>query len=275
MARYARKLTKEELIVGGITNITEDGRVWKHGIEITEFPLNKQGYKYIYIYDRDENGCYIKIPRKTKTGKDSYIYKSRSITVNRAMLAWFNGEIKDGLVADHINNIRDDYNIDNLQPITPGQNIAKERDNWNVKEMKCNMKKPREFYEQKLEFYLDRYDKAKELKDKEFAHKCRTSISHTRARLRYWDSHQKEYEENMEELKRNTEEKKLWKQNVKDRKLLAEYKDMFKEAGNTAMWRQMCRVIKAWDTLNSIQKEHVFETLHKFFGSDVNFKKEF
>ena len=70
----------------------------------------------------------------------------------------------------------------------------------------------------------------------------------------------------------NTEQKKLKakvkQQNVKDRKLLAQYKQMFKEAGNTAMWHQMCKVINAWDTLEDLQKNHIFEVLHRFFGND-------
>ena len=41
---------------------------------------------------------------------------------------------------------------------------------------------------------------------------------------------------------------------------------MFKEAGNTGMWHQVCKVIKAWDDLNDLQKAHVFNTLHRFFG---------
>lgn len=56
------------------------------------------------------------------------------------------------------------------------------------------------------------------------------------------------------------------KQNVKDRKLLEQYKQMFKEAGNTAMWHQLCKVINAWDDLDDLQKNHVFEVLHRFFS---------
>ena len=59
---------------------------------------------------------------------------------------------------------------------------------------------------------------------------------------------------------------KVKQQNVKDRKLLAQYKQMFKEAGNSAMWHQMCKVINAWDDLEEVQKNHIFEVLHRFFS---------
>ena len=56
------------------------------------------------------------------------------------------------------------------------------------------------------------------------------------------------------------------KQSTKDRKVLEQYKLSFKEAGNKKMWHEMCKVIKAWDSLEEIQKQHVFETLNRFFG---------
>ena len=56
------------------------------------------------------------------------------------------------------------------------------------------------------------------------------------------------------------------KDSVRDRKILEQYKLMFKEAGNKNMWHQMCKVIKAWDTLEQFQKDHVFDTLHNFFS---------
>ena len=61
-------------------------------------------------------------------------------------------------------------------------------------------------------------------------------------------------------------DKAAWRQSVKERKILEQYKIMFREAGNKNMWRQMIRVINQWDTLEQIQKDHVFDTLHKFFN---------
>lgn len=55
------------------------------------------------------------------------------------------------------------------------------------------------------------------------------------------------------------------KQSIKDRQVLEQYKQLFKEAGNKGMWHQLCKVIKVWDSLEEVQKNHVWEVLHKFF----------
>lgn len=263
MAKYGRKLTKQELIDGGITDMSVDGRVWRNGIEIKEFSLNSKGYKVIYIYDRDADGNCIKVPSKRP---GHYTYKSRTISLNRAMIAWHYGVIEDGMVADHIDNNKNNYNLDNLQAISQKDNANKDKDNWHTNEQKCNMHKPRKFYEDKLEKFLTEYEEAKENGEADKAHHLRTKISQTRARLRYWDSHKKEYEDYIEVVHAEANLYDNWKQNIKDRKLLEQYKKMFKEAGNKGMWHQMCKVIKSWDTLDSIQKEHVFDVLHRFFS---------
>lgn len=59
--------------------------------------------------------------------------------------------------------------------------------------------------------------------------------------------------------------KQLKKTSVKERKILEQYKVMFKETGNKAMWHQIIHVIRIWDTLTDLQKNHVFDTLHKTF----------
>lgn len=263
MAKYGRKLTKQELIDGGITDMSVDGRVWRNGVEIEEFSLNSNGYKVIYIYDRDENGCCIKVPCK-KPGH--YTYKSRTVSLNRAMIAWHYGVIEDGLVADHIDNNKNNYHLSNLQAISQKDNANKDKDNWHMKETKCQMTKPRKFYEDKLEKFLEEYEEAKKNSEADRVHHLRSKISQTRARLRYWDSHKEEYEEYIATKEAEEGLNERWRQNVKDRKLLEQYKQMFRESGNKAMWRQMIKVIKAWDTLDSIQKEHIFDCLHRFFS---------
>jgi hypothetical protein len=123
------------------------------------------------------------------------------------MWAWFHEEgVPDGLVVDHINNRHDrieDYYMSNLQLKTPGGNLAKERDNWNVWELKCQLNKPRSFYEQKLEGYTLAYEEAKKNKDAYGAHQLRTNMAQTRARLRYYDSHIDEYKAKVEKAETN------------------------------------------------------------------------
>ena len=269
MARYARKLTKQDLIDGGIF-ITEDNRIFKNGTDITDnLALNPNGYKIITIYDRDENGQCIKQYYINKHGHHTYNYKQRTITLNRALLAWYTGEVAEGYVSDHIDNIRNNYDPNNLQPLTPGENIRKNAfigENWYTTEMKCDMHKPREFYEKKLEQFLAEYDNAKQGSDAKKAHHLRSKISQTRARLRYWDKHKEEYEAYIKAKNEIDTDKAKWRQNVRDRKILEQYKQIFKEHGNKDMWHQMCKVITEWDKLESIQKEHVFEVLHNMFS---------
>lgn len=277
MAKYARKLTKQELIDGGITDITADGRIFKYGIDITDnLNLNPGGYRIFQIYDRDNEGRCIKQYYINKKGKRTYNYKTRTITLNRAVLAWYEGEVPDGYVADHINNKeRDNYNIENLQPLTSGDNVRKDKENWNVKELKCNMKKHKSFYEEKLERFLNEYEKAKAEGNVEEAHKLRSNISQARARIRYWNSHQDEYwafsrEQDAQELK-----KLEYHSNAFYKKLLKQWARYFKESGNKAMWHEICKVNQSWNSLSADKKQEIFQKLNKTFPNvQVGFVNE-
>lgn len=193
---YARKLTKDELMEFGITEVTTTGRVFKNGEEVNYTIDKSTGYFMYRIYDKDENGNKIKI-LKSEDAKDfEYTYKYRAIGLHRIMWAWHYGEVPEGMVVDHKNNSHahiEDYYLSNLQLLTPGENIAKERDNWHVSELKCNLNKPRSHFEKKLEGYTLAYEQAKKDKDAKAAHSLRSNIAQIRARLRYYDRHIDEY----------------------------------------------------------------------------------
>ena len=277
MSKYAKKLTKQELIDGGITEITPEGRIFKHEIDITDnLNLNPSGYRIFYIYERDPEGRCIKQYYRNKKGKLTYNYKQRTITLNRAVLAWYNGEVPDGYVSDHVNNKeRDNYSLENLQALTAGENIRKERENCSMKELKCNMRKHKSFYEEKLEKYLTDYENAKATGNAEKAHKLRSNISQIRAKIRYWTSHEEEYwtfsrEEDKKEIK-----KLEYHNNAFYKKLLQQWSKYFKESGNKAMWHEVCRVIKAWNSLTADKQKEIFEKLNKNFPNvQVGFVKE-
>lgn len=191
MSRYGRRLTKQDLINAGITEITENGEVYRGEVKLN-FSTNSKGYKMISIYDRDENGNMIKIIPKNAT-PGYYVYKARTIGLHRAMWAWFYGEVPEGMVVDHKNNQHEelaDYNLNNLQILTPAQNLEKEKGK-SERTMKCKLNKSREFYEEKLNELTKSYEKAKAHGDAKAAHKLRTEIANYRARLRYWDENQK------------------------------------------------------------------------------------
>ena len=175
----------------GINEVTKTGRVFRHGYEVQP-TIDNQGYFMFRIYDKDENGERIKLKRPDATKDYHYTYKTRSIGLHRLMWAWHYGECPEGMVVDHKNNRHDhieDYYLSNLQLLTPGENLAKERDNWHVWELKCNLNKPRSHFEHKLEGFTIAYENAKTNKDAEGAHKLRSAICQTRARLRYYDNH--------------------------------------------------------------------------------------
>lgn len=281
---YAKRLTKERLVQEGFTEITKEGRLFKGDHEVFPHWNGKEGnpnrYLCIWLCKRDSDGHLIKgyncIQRYTR--KDGSIGESKSwagkletFGLHRVMWAWFHGEVPEGYVVDHINNKHmsiEDYHLDNLQLLTPRENVTKERI-CNVKEIPCKLDRPRSYYEDKLAKYEALYEKAKKNHDKEAAHKQRANLANIRGKLRYWDANRKEAETLMAKKKEYTEEeaarRAAKKQSVKDRKLLEQYKLMFKEAGNKGMWRQMVKVIKQWDTFEQIQKDHVFDTLHRFF----------
>lgn len=193
---YARKLTKEEVMEFGITEVTPTGRVFKGDTELTPC-IDGQGYFKFQIYDKDENGNKIKILKSEDAKPYQYTYKYRSIGLHRLMWAWYYGEVPEGMVVDHINNSHDhieDYYLENLQLLTPAENVAKERDNWHIGELKCDLSKPRSHFETKLEGYTQLYEQAKKDKDAKAAHKLRSSVCQTRARLRYYDRHIEAYQ---------------------------------------------------------------------------------
>lgn len=280
---YAKTLTKADLIAEGITEITKEGRIFKGDKEIFPYwiPNKSTGdYLGISIYERDSEGHLIKgkdriykYTRKDGTIGEtpSWIGKLRTIGLHRAIWAWFHNEVPKGMVVDHISNQHsriEDYHLDNLQLLTPKENVTKNRI-CNIKEIPCKLDRSRSYYEDKLIKYEELYEEAKATKNAYEAHKQRSNIANIKARLRYYDSHRDEAETLMAKKKEYTTEEaariEAKKQSVKDRKILEQYKLMFKEAGNKGMWRQMIKVIKQWDTFEQIQKDHVFDTLHRFF----------
>lgn len=290
---YASRLTKKELINQGITDITKDGKVFRNCQEVS-LQQNKQGYLTFYIYDKDEQGNKIKVPcnRDIKyTNKDgtekvcnieTYTYKLTTIGVHRAVWAWYYGEVPQGLVIDHINNNKQDNRLENLQLLTQGANVMKERE-FSTKEIKCRLNVSRSFYENKLFKAIEACREAQINHDAEAYHKARCLKYMACARLRYYDSHLEEAEMNLEkkrleeeaiklkktlQLKKKSEETALKDARALDslqRKALTIYKNWFKFNQNKPMWHQLCTVEKAWITLSADKKEEIFKKLENNF----------
>lgn len=60
--------------------------------------------------------------------------------------------------------------------------------------MKCSLKKPLSWYEDRLSMYLERYEEAKKNHDANEAHKLRTNIANLKAKIRYYLAHKEEAE---------------------------------------------------------------------------------
>ena len=258
---YAKTLTRDYLEYLGITEVSEDGtKIMKGDKEIKQ---HSDGYYMVVsLYDPAIRQA---TPKEKRTNSTGQIY----FGVHRIVYCWYNRIVPSGIVIDHKNCNKLDNRLSNLQPLTPKENLAKERPE-STRELPCKLDRPRSYYEEKLAIYEARYEQAKADGNAEESHKQRTNVANINAKLRYWDSHREEITANIA-AKHETKAKLdidaiTKKQNIKDRKLLEQYKQVFKEAGNKTMWHELCKVIKAWDSLAQIQKDHVFDTLHNFFS---------
>lgn len=275
--KYAKRLTKERLIQEGFTEITKEGRLFKGEQEVFPRWNGKEGnpnrYLSIYLYKRDSEGHLVKgkdrvlnYTRKDGTVGESTTWNGISETfgLHRVMWAWHYGEVPEGFVVDHVNNKHsrlEDYHLDNLQLLTPKENITKERV-CNIKETKCKMNKPRKFYEDKLKKYEELYESAKIIKDSKACHHLRANIANTRARLRYWDAHKEEYNEG------DIKMKKVKTEFQKDLSELKEWKKIFKDQRKMKLWHQCCTIEKLVKE-KGIEAEpivkHALEVCHKHF----------
>ena len=197
---FASRLTKEMLIANGIELITEDGTVIKNGKQV--IPIrNNQGYLTLNLHELDEDGNKIKIPR-TRTFKgckkptNTYDYKRMTVGLHRAMWAWLYGVVEEGYVVDHINNKHtsiEDYHISNLQILSQRENLMKDRNREAGKrELKCKLYKPLSYYEDKLAYYEDLYQKAVKEGDQKGINRQIRNTYNQRSKIRYWLSHKAE-----------------------------------------------------------------------------------
>ena len=204
---FASRLTKEMLVTSGIESITEDGMVIRNGKQVIP-TQNKQGYLIIHLYELDEDGNKIKIPitrirKGYKKPINTYIYKTMAVGLHRAMWAWFNGVVEEGYIIDHRNNKHtsiEDYHISNLQVISQRENTTKDRE-ASTRELVCKLDRPLSYYENKLTYYEDLYQKAKKDGNQEEAHKQRSNTYNQRAKIRYWLAHKKEAEAEYDNIK--------------------------------------------------------------------------
>ena len=121
---YCKGLTKQELLDAGFTSVEYIDNQWrvfrrwrknssKYKID-TEIKVTLACGKHKYRPDK----YYHKITY-------SFNRKTFNIPLSRFIYVWFNGDIPDGFVVDHINNDSFDNRPENLQLLTVGDNLKK------------------------------------------------------------------------------------------------------------------------------------------------------
>lgn len=175
--KYAREITREYLEKIGVEYVSFDGKeILVNGKKKNQW-LTKAGYYIVNLYDTDIRMSIPKEQRTTASGEFA-------IPVHRLVYAWFKGISSAGKVIDHINNNKTDNTIDNLQEITFSENINKNRER---RVIKCDIRKPRMYYEEEWERWNRNYQMAKIAKDPKWQHSARSRRAQAEAKLRYWD----------------------------------------------------------------------------------------
>lgn len=182
---YAKEITKDYLIKLGVTDVTPDGlHVYKNGKEVHQCKTRsgKKYYLSVVLYDPALRQS---IPVEERTSNSGNF----TLGVHVVNYVWNKSDKAKGIVIDHEDNNPFNNDINNLQPKTPKENLHKEHDNWDSRQVKCNLNKPLSFYEDKLNHYLALYEEAKANHDSETCHKLRANVASTRARIRYYKAH--------------------------------------------------------------------------------------
>ena len=165
---YAMSINKEYLQYLGITSVSEDGKeIVVNGKKVLNQYFDGNYYS-ILLYDPIRRQAVKKELRTNTTGE--FV-----LGVHRVVYTWFNGFIPTGLVVDHINGDKTDNHKDNLQLLTPQQNLFKSR-KTEKKVYPLPKKKVITIDECKnlLEECVENYEKAKRDKNAVLAKKYRT-----------------------------------------------------------------------------------------------------
>ena len=157
---YADELTKEYLISKGISYVSKDGTsIIRNGKELRTFVPNKSKYLYVIFYI----GCV------------ENVGEYQLISVQRLVYAWHNGVAHKGMVIDHKDENKLNNSIDNLQEITPSQNIRKSRKAGSpiILKKKVNVVDMADEYNKTMEAY----EEAKRVNDQNKAHLLRAKYA--------------------------------------------------------------------------------------------------
>ena len=133
--------TKAELIRLGVTDVTEDGKVFVNGKRKHtsimkcrhEYGTNRN-YPYVALSDKEAPKVTCTAYYATKDGVKhpykSWRYKTILVPVSRCVYVWHVEDIPAGMDCDHINGDPFDNRVENLQILTRKENLMKRALTW-------------------------------------------------------------------------------------------------------------------------------------------------
>lgn len=228
----SKQITKTYLEYLGVTEVTTDGRVFTKRGELKPYVLDKRsGRLAIKLHDPEK---YKALPKEKKVGGMGTVH----VYIHHIVFAWFNSEVPYGKEIHHIDGNYLNNSKDNLEALTHGEHRMKHA---SIREEKCRLDIPREHYVKKIKEYEETKDYS--------------SVSHYRARLKYYDSH-------IEEAQKQTELKK-------DLMELRAWKKVFKENNSKKLWHQCStieKIVKEKGLEAQLIVKHALDVCHKHFG---------
>lgn len=198
MIRYAKRLTKRYLLDQGISYVSKDGYIFDlFGEEIPQVKMpsgyNGKFYQAIQFDYLDANGNKVK-ENIDRYFKGYFTYKKITIGVHRVVYAWFNNEIPEGMVVDHIDNNPRNNHLDNLQLLTPEENLAKDRKPSTYK-VKMAKKKvyTLEYINSKINYHTSILEELKRSKTKENYKEINEKIHKRYSSIGQWKNRRKQF----------------------------------------------------------------------------------
>ena len=127
MRQMYKQLTKEMLQEHGIYAIywDEDSNEWWIDCYWHNNNVKEYTHKSVNIYRAVKDHKYSGKNKGYKIAGWSVKCKPYCFPLARIIYAWFNGEVPEGFVVDHIDNDPDNNKLSNLQLLTVEENLAK------------------------------------------------------------------------------------------------------------------------------------------------------
>ena len=197
--------------------------------EVSKTWLEEQGVEYVSTDGQNIiiNGEVAKLT-ETPSGKKKYLNVSvLNLGAHIINYVWNSEEgVKPlGKVVHHKDKNPFNNDIGNLECVTPRENLYKDHPDWNTRELKCDLKKPRIHYENKLAEQEALYEEAKRIHDSHATHLHRSHAANLRANLKYYDNHLEEAKAIQAAIAQKEAEKKVRQERAQKKRELKQIVD--------------------------------------------------